>query len=511
MGDVLKTRMRAIVLLALGAAVLWAGIMLALRQTHESVVREAQASRASLARSLAEHEGASVRAIDMALTFLRDGWRGDAATFDAWARKHEPLLRKENAIQLGVLDAEGGLRYSRLPQGGAVNLADRDYFRAQRASGTDALHVGEPVMGRVTGQWSIPFSRPLLDGEGRFAGVIVVAVPPPALERVYRDVVLGPADVIMLVRADGRVLARNAELERSLAISLAEFPAFQPGAHANGDFRRLGKLDGVERFYSYRRVDGYPLLLIVGEAVEGVLAPYYRQRAYLTGVGLVATALLSWLAFMLLSRARDQRRFEEERAEMMLELHDGCIQSVYAAGLALQDCKALMTADPRRAENVIAQAEAELGLVIQELRAFITGERGRALSVDEFVAEIERSAPPGRRQALSIDIDRAVARLLSPDQQRHVLRIVREAARHAVHPAAEAARSRITLAREERSERIRLEIADEARALPDGEGAPAPLGVANIHSRARKLRGSASVTSEPATGMRVVVQFPEQR
>lgn len=511
MKEALRARAAAMVLLALAAAALWAGILLALRHTQQSVVQEAQATRASLARSLAEYEGSSVRAIDMALTFLRDGWRGDAAAFDAAARRYEPLLHKENVTQIAVLDAEGWLRYSRLPQPSAVNFADREYFRAQRAAVTDALHVSEPVMGRVTGQWSIQFSRRMVDEEGRFAGVIVVAVPPPALERVYRDVVLDPADVVVLARTDGRVLARNTQFERSVTISIADAAAFRPGAGAGGEFQWVSKLDGIERFYTYRRVDAYPLLLLVGQKVEGVLAPYHRQRAYLIGGGVIASALLAWLGLMLLYRTRDQQRFEEEHATMMRELHDGCIQSAYAVGLALQDCRSLMATDRSRVDHVIAQAEAELSLVIQELRAFISGERRRALTVDEFVAEIERASPLARRPALSIVVDPTVAGLLSADQQRHLLRIVREVSGHVMRPAAEAARSSITLARRQDPDLIRLEIADEARAAQDGEGAPAGLGVAHIHSRARKLHGSASVTSEAAAGMRVVVEFPGQR
>ena len=65
----------------------------------------------------------------------------------------------------------------------------------------------------------------------------------------------------------------------------------------------------------------------------------------------------------------------EERERLFQDMHDGCIQSIYAAGLNLEACLRLIEVNPKKASQMIAEATASLNLVIQELRSFITGHK----------------------------------------------------------------------------------------------------------------------------------------
>ena len=94
---------------------LWAGIALLVVQAHRQAVDSALANGRNLARSLAEYQDSSVRAIDLSLQELRDHWRRDPATFDQAVARHEDLLSKERVIQVAVTDREGWALYSRLP------------------------------------------------------------------------------------------------------------------------------------------------------------------------------------------------------------------------------------------------------------------------------------------------------------------------------------------------------------------------------------------------------------
>ena len=171
---------------------LWAGIALLLYQAHSQAVDNAVDSGRNLARILAEYQDSSVRAIDLSLQQLREHWLRDRATFGEAVAQHEDHLRKERVVQVAVLDRDAWMSYSRLPPPAQPqNFADREYFQVLKSRGTDELYVSAPVMGRVTKQWAIQLTRPLLDADKRFAGVIVVAVPPPALELVLQDIHLG--------------------------------------------------------------------------------------------------------------------------------------------------------------------------------------------------------------------------------------------------------------------------------------------------------------------------------
>ena len=65
----------------------------------------------------------------------------------------------------------------------------------------------------------------------------------------------------------------------------------------------------------------------------------------------------------------------EERERLFQDMHDGCIQSIYAAALNLEASRGLIEVNPQLASTMIAEATASLNLVILELRSFITGHK----------------------------------------------------------------------------------------------------------------------------------------
>ena len=486
---------------------LWAIVALFAYQAHGQAVQTAVATGRNLARSLAEYEDSSVRAIDLSLRQLREHWLRDPASFDQAVGQHEEHLSKEKVVQVAVVDRDGWTRYSRLPQPSGLNFADREYFKLQKNRGADELHISEPVMGRVTKQWAIQLTRPIFDADKRFAGVIVVAVPPPALELVLQDIDLGPQGVIMLARPDGTILARSGGLDRTRELKLERWTGIAEDGPPSGEFRAPSQIDGVERYFSYRKLQNYPLTIYVGQGVETVLAPYYRQRRLLFGGGALATVLVLMVALLMVARARERARFLEDRERVMLELHDSSIQSIYAIGLTLENTRRLVEKDPAQAVRTLADAGANLNLVIQDLRAFITRERHAPLSEEEFMLEIERMVPPPEQGAprFSVDIDRALIGALSADQAGHLLRMAREAVSNIVRHA-KASNARLALQR--RGESVRLELTDDGVGIGAQADAPHGLGLHHIQARARKLRGKASFDTAPAGGTRVAVEFP---
>lgn len=491
------------------AIALW--VLIALLVYHERVRTEQSvaATGRNLARTLAEYQDSSMRAIDLSLRQLREHWLRDPATFSEAVAQHEGHLKKEKVIQVAVIDRDAWTVYSRLPQPSRLNFADREYFQVQKSSGTDELHISPPVMGRITKQWAIQVTRPLFDADKRFAGVIIVAVPPPALEVVLQDIQLGPHGVIMLARPDGTILARTGGLEPARNITLAGWPGANPDDPPGGEFRAHGRVDGIERFYAYRKLRDHPLTVYVGQEVTAALAPYYRERNVLSGGGALATVLLFAVAFLLMARERERARFVDERERLMLELHDSAIQSLYAIGLSLEALRRRLQEEPAQIESAIAQAGANLNLVIQDLRAFINAERRGPYSGQEFMEEIERMLPPPGEGAprFSLDIDRALIPSLAPRQAAHLLRITREAISNIVRHA-RASSARVVLQRD--GARVRLEVSDDGIGLASRTGESHGMGLPHIEARARDLRGRATIERAPGGGTRVAVEFPHR-
>jgi signal transduction histidine kinase len=486
------------------ATAMWFATGAYLAHLERSTEAQARAARTNLARSLAQSEEASVRAIDLSLVFLRHSWRRDPTSFPAAVAACEELLGREGVVQVAVLDRHGDLVYSRLPQSGRPNFADRDYFAFHQSLERDAVHVSAPVFGRVTGRWAIQFSRSLWDARGAFDGVVVMAVPPPALESGYQALDLGTDGVITLARNDGQVIARSSDLSTAAKARLDTWASIAAGPTPEGEFRGTGRLDGVERRFSYRKLQ-YGLAVLVGQSVAAVRAPYLEQRTYVLAFATAATLFLIAVAAAIGMRLRDKARFEERQEGLMLELHDGCIQAIYAIGLRLQSVRALAGMDADAVRRMISDAEADLNLVIQDLRAFIGRASPAQRTAAQFVEHLQRSIPATHRDMFRLDIDPDVAGALSPEKAEHVLRIAGEAASNvARHAGAQSAR--VSLSRDEAN--ILLSIQDDGRGDAREGRTRSGLGLAHIKARARKLGGAARVESPQGGGTLVRVEFP---
>jgi signal transduction histidine kinase len=193
-----------------------------------------------------------------------------------------------------------------------------------------------------------------------------------------------------------------------------------------------------------------------------------------------------------------------ERERLMQDLHDGCIQSIYAIGLALEDCRGLIAEDPAHATKKVAQAAASLNLVIQELRAFISAAPPVA-HVDlpqEIARIIEGLGTHGPR--FHADVDKALADTLPHQKAAQLLQIAREALSNIVRHA-NAKVGRISLRK--RGSKVRLEVVDDGRGFDKNAAAGMGLGLHHIAARVQKLGGKLQLTSKPAHGCRICVEI----
>jgi signal transduction histidine kinase len=128
------------------------------------------------------------------------------------------------------------------------------------------------------------------------------------------------------------------------------------------------------------------------------------------------------------SRAQLQA-LAEERERLFQDMHDGCIQSIYAVGLNLEACMGIMETDPKKAAEIVADATASLSLVIQDLRSFITGHRLQIAKGEDLRSQIEKTVQAAGNQGMSftVDIDESAMMALTSEQALHMLQIAREA------------------------------------------------------------------------------------
>jgi signal transduction histidine kinase len=201
------------------------------------------------------------------------------------------------------------------------------------------------------------------------------------------------------------------------------------------------------------------------------------------------------------------RRTMEERARLGWDLHDGVIQTLYAAGMGLAGVRSLLQPDQHLAIGRLEQVRGILNETIRDIRNFISGLEPEALQQQTFTQAVNtllKTMQSIRPLRTTVEIDDAFAKSLSLPHRVHALQIVREAVSNALRHG-EADHVSVTLrAREGNAE---FEIADTGRGF-DTSVLTNGHGLGNLADRARELGAELVVQSAPGKGTRVKLIFP---
>ena len=197
----------------------------------------------------------------------------------------------------------------------------------------------------------------------------------------------------------------------------------------------------------------------------------------------------------------------EDRGRIGRDLHDGVLQSLYAIGLNIetsQRTRGHHTAESQEADDRMIH---QLNQLIHEVRGMIRElESG---SVQEFDLPSELSALCGTyeqmgRFQVKLDLQRSALDVLTNEEEREILNIVREAlsncARHA-----HATRTVVSIRM--RDARIRVSISDDGIGFSTTVGPSRGYGLANMEARAKRRGGALRVQAKTGEGTHVMAEF----
>jgi diguanylate cyclase (GGDEF)-like protein len=294
---------------------------------------EAEHDAATLSHELlGTYEAQVVRVlheIDQTLNLVKF-WHERAGMHGTLAElKDRGLLPPDLVFSVGIADRHGTILESTRPLG-AVNVADRGYFRDQRDG--DSIRVGHLPQG-ATGDGRVPFTRRLNAANGDFDGAVIVAVDAAFFVSGYDASKLGEHGVLGVLGTDGifRVRRTGDSMFSGDAINYASLLPKPDEVDADPPVS-LSSWDGVRRWSSAREIYGFPLAILVGLAQEEQLAAVekdsavYLWRAAAGSLAIVLfTALLGRMSWQLAqSRLREsESKLEHAQRVEYLAYHDG--------------------------------------------------------------------------------------------------------------------------------------------------------------------------------------------
>jgi PAS domain S-box-containing protein len=217
---------------------------------------------------------------------------------------------------LVVIDAQGDV-VSAL-HSGVANVAERAYFKLHRDESGDDYLLGPVVKGKISGRWSLTLTRRMVDAQGRFAGVVLLAVEPQLFAGLILQSTLGPKRSVGLMGLDGDVRTQREGDVVSFGGKVQVTGLFEAlrGAAA-GHFQGSWAAGGPRQLISYRTVQAAPLVVVLATTVDDALAPA-RARA----VVIVVSATLASLLFALLAWGVLRARTRQHQALQQIALKE---------------------------------------------------------------------------------------------------------------------------------------------------------------------------------------------
>jgi hypothetical protein len=381
---------------------LWVTVGLVVQRDKAAETHQAEAGLHHMTLAFAEHAGKVFGQADLLARQVRSDWRRQGGKLDLGAALRaysgtppgsSPLL------QVSVLGSDGQLLASSRTPGGAgtrsggshnnnsrsdaasASTTGRDDFAAlARAGVADTAYLSRTQLDDAAGQWVMQIGRRIEDAEGRFAGVVLVAVQPSFVSRFFGEANLGREGLIALVGHDGQVRARataNNQLDGQDQSDSALFR--EMASHKQGNTQAISAtspIDGIERVYAYRSLAEYKVFAVAARGVDELYADSRVRAQTWLAVGGLMTVVIAVLTVHVLHRARQQAELlqalslsrqkadlaHEMRSRFLLDLADGMrepMQAILARAEALRDTHA----DPRaRAEGrKICDAARQMG------------------------------------------------------------------------------------------------------------------------------------------------------
>ena len=318
-------------------AIIWGGIYLLSSQEHESAYQDALRQGGNLARVIEEYIKRVVQESDSALLELRHSYQKDPQNFDIadWAARTQSYTSL--TVQFGIAGPNGFVKLSsRGPLTTPVYVGDRRPFAFQLDNGEDRLFISDPVLGKVTKNLTIDFTRRIINPDGSFAGVAVSSLSIAELEKFFSSLDLGNSGIVTLVGADHVILARGGTNPAARGFSgvvktrtpLREHLARSPSGHYWNIPEGIESFDHISRLLSYRAVPGIPMIALVGLArrdifqqTDATLRKYVAAGTVLTLIVLIVMLLGAGRQAYLLSTSAELQRSKQslEQSNLLLQ------------------------------------------------------------------------------------------------------------------------------------------------------------------------------------------------
>jgi signal transduction histidine kinase len=290
---------------------IWATVAISIYFSREAAHAAMQADADNLAAAFDDEMTNALDAVFGTMDAVANRMRAKGSDMNIYKWSQEIPIVTGPVMEATIIRPNGMLMAStKAPVINPVDVSDLKHIRIQLDGKFQSLFIGPPVISRVYSQisgvdrWIIPISERVETKDGRFIGVLDFVLSPVQLTKLYKSINLGENGTIALVGLDGVIRARysknSPEGLDGIGHSIESAHAMDFYLHnEQGSYAVTSVVDHIHRLYSFKRVPGYPLVVIVGMDYDEGLALWWTNAKVILALAAIATILLGGLALLL--------------------------------------------------------------------------------------------------------------------------------------------------------------------------------------------------------------------
>ena len=188
------------------------------------------------------------------------------------------------------------------------NIRERRYFREFTSGLPTPDVIVEPVVSKVTRNWTLVFARKITGRSGEIVGFAIRGVEPSHFENFVASLALDRDTAISMIHRDGTIIARYPKDDKLVGLNVANTAAFQSAlamdGNISGRFTSARLLE--DKVGAVKSLTHFPVLIVATTRTEAALADWRAQTRLQFFAAVLAIMVVIVMVFLIVRQLQRQ-------------------------------------------------------------------------------------------------------------------------------------------------------------------------------------------------------------
>jgi len=297
----------------------WSAAYLLDTQAHKTVLQNKVNQAVQVVHILEEQTVGILETADTYLLSVRRVFQQAGNLEDVRSFMTDVPLANTGISHITIVNDHGQpILNSRVAVKEGIDVLDRDYFLHFKSNLDDKPYISKANVGRNSGKTIFRLARLILKSDGSFGGVIFAAIQDREAVSFFDRLDLGAKSAATLVGLDKKIRARSHYGRIGPGQDISGSRLWQElNDQKSGTYQQTSVVDDISRIYAFRQLRSFPLVAVVGVALDDVAEQ--NQKIYLVSYGIAVLVTLATLLVLMFIRREEASTLQLQKIRGGLE------------------------------------------------------------------------------------------------------------------------------------------------------------------------------------------------